>query len=136
MATKKQIAQFQTDIKKAHIKDQFAIKFLSKPLIKYIRVRLSKATDKTYVLADIFRKLCNFEDELSDTIDDIEKQLADKVKKPTEVYFPEDAEMVSIENSLFPNSEEDMEFYIKPINDSKTWNNAIADYTRRNKPNF
>ncbi len=84
------IETFKREIVKEVRPDQFAVKFLSKRLWQYKKVRLGRSDNRLHTLADIYRHLELYLDEVCDTMDEIRGELINEVEgKPTEIFFPE-----------------------------------------------
>lgn len=124
------IEEFKASLSSVARPNQFSVKFLAKPLWKYIKVRTSRAKNEIRTLADIWKDLTRFAEDVDKATKTVEEQLktATTNQKVVRVFFAEESKYIEITN------EDDGSFSIKslPIKTNKEWLEAMAQHKEGN----
>jgi len=132
MNKKSTLEAFKREIVKGVSPDRFANKFLSKRLWQYKKIRLGRSDNRLMALADIYRNIELFLDEVCNTLDEIRGEIINEVEgRPTEVFFPDIKKKLVLEefdNALEDNNLSSIDTMFIEIEDMKTnkdWINAF-----------
>jgi hypothetical protein len=127
MGLKKEVAEFKRQIAEEVTPDQFVLKFLSRPLWKYRKIREARADHKLATFADMFYRLNEYDIEVLKTIDEVKAEIINMLGgKPGEIFLPVIAKKLVLERFDEP---EDDPTYVLMIQDMKTnvdWTNAFT----------
>ena len=134
------LEEFKKEIVQEVRPDQFANKFLSKRLWQYRKIRLGRGDNRLVTLADVYRNIELFLDEVCDTLEELRQEIINEVEgKPTEIFFPEIARKLILEDCDTFFTEEDqknisvmdsMFIEIQDMETNKDWSNALEQTKR------
>lgn len=144
MSKEKQIARYKEELGFKEVgPDQFTVKFLSKRLWQYRKIRLGKTPeeDMLFALADVYRNLRNFKSELRDTMVALGQEMGSQMKEGENekvIYFPNFEQKLEISRICYNDllTEEPVEeflTFLRPMNDPKDWKRALEQERKRKK---
>lgn len=90
MANRKKIEEIKKQIRDNASKDATVVKYLRKPMEKFLHMKLSRANDEPIKIAELYYQLWSFAQNVDDTVEEISQALFEELDYGEHtLYLPE-----------------------------------------------